>query len=385
MTALSTDFTLDTLPAHTMAVLHALALLPAGESKAALLALLQLNLIRDEHGKAVNGDKLGVILGDLEHRGAILRTAGLPYRIAPAARNAVLLQLMDEQAELSAWAELLCEHLPLPRNQWDVPTATAIQLRLWLAILHEAELAVRDEPLLASFLHMTVLRHATLEDVLAFHLSSKLASPVMDARALMELFREAFAANPAIIEAVRADITACYERDPACDSYSTPLLYFKGFHALQSQRVTHWLWQEGRKTLAYFLQNRISEVMGADIHPAARIGHGVMLDHGTGIVVGETAVIGNNVSILQGVTLGGTGKEGGDRHPKVRSGVMIGAGAKILGNIEIGEGAKVGAGSIVLHPVAPHTTVVGNPARQVGKPRHARPALDMDQSFDGDS
>lgn len=250
---------------------------------------------------------------------------------------------------------------------------------LWLAILHEAELAVRDEPLLASFLHMTVLRHGTLEDVLAFHLSSKLASPVMDARALMELFREAFAANPAIIEAVRADITACYERDPACDSYSTPLLYFKGFHALQSQRITHWLWQQGRKTLAYFLQNRISEVMGADIHPAARIGHGVMLDHGTGIVVGETAVIGNNVSILQGVTLGGTGKDHGDRHPKVGDGVLIGANTSILGNIRIGDCSKVGAGSVVLDDVPAHCTVVGVPARVVAQLCPGTPALDMDQ------
>jgi len=242
---------------------------------------------------------------------------------------------------------------------------------LWLAILQEAELAVRDEPLLASFLHMTVLRHGTLEDVLAFHLSSKLASPVMDARALMELFREAFAANPAIVDAVRADITACYERDPACDSYSTPLLYFKGFHALQSQRVTHWLWQEGRKTLAYFLQNRISEVMGADIHPAARIGHGVMLDHGTGIVVGETAVI--------GMTLGGTGKDHGDRHPKVGDGVLIGANTSILGNIRIGDCSKVGAGSVVLDDVPAHCTVVGVPARVVAQLCPGTPALDMDQ------
>lgn len=155
---------------------------------------------------------------------------------------------------------------------------------LWRAILQEAEQSARDEPLLASFLHMTVLRHATLEDVLAFHLSSKLASPVMDARALMELFREALASDCKISEAARADIRACFERDPACDSYSTPLLYFKGFHAIQSQRITHWLWREERKTLALFLQNRISEVTGADIHPAARIGHGIMLDHGTGVV-----------------------------------------------------------------------------------------------------
>ncbi|WP_174873690.1 serine O-acetyltransferase [Vogesella oryzae] len=250
---------------------------------------------------------------------------------------------------------------------------------LWESIRQEAEQAARDEPLLASFLHMTVLRHSTLEDVLAFHLSSKLASPVMDARALLELFREAYAANAGIIEAARADITACFERDPACDSYSTPLLYFKGFHAIQSQRITHWLWQQGRKTLAYFLQNRISEVMSADIHPAAKIGHGVMLDHGTGVVVGETAVIGNNVSMLHGVTLGGSGKERGDRHPKIGDGVMLGAGASVLGNIHVGECAKVGAGSVVLDDVPAHTTVAGVPAKVVAQLCPGTPALDMDQ------
>ncbi|WP_159880095.1 serine O-acetyltransferase [Aquitalea denitrificans] len=251
---------------------------------------------------------------------------------------------------------------------------------LWLAILQEAEQAARDEPMLASFLHMTVLRHSTLEDVLAFHLSSKLASPVMDARALMELFREALESDPAISASARADIRACFERDPACDSYSTPLLYFKGFHALQSQRITHWLWQQQRKTLALFLQNRISEVTGADIHPAARIGQGVMLDHGTGLVVGETAVIGNNVSILHGVTLGGSGKDRGDRHPKIGDGVMLGAGAAVLGNIRVGDCAKVGAGSVVLEDVPPHTTVAGVPARVVAQTvEGAMPALDMDQ------
>lgn len=250
---------------------------------------------------------------------------------------------------------------------------------LWDAIRAEAAEAVTTEPLLASFLHMTVLRHNSLEDVLAFHLSSKLASPIMDARALMDLFCEALAADPAIFRSVRADIRACFDRDPACDTYSTPLLYFKGFHAIQCYRITHWLWLQGRKTLAHFLQNRISEVMGADIHPAALIGEGVMLDHGTGVVVGETAVIGNNVSMLQGVTLGGTGKEHGDRHPKIGDGVLIGANSSILGNIRVGACAKVGAGSVVLEDVPPHTTVVGVPARIVGHPTEDMPALNMDQ------
>lgn len=250
---------------------------------------------------------------------------------------------------------------------------------LWAAILLEAQRAADAEPLLASFLHMTVLRHDSLENVLAFHLSSKLASPVMDARALMELFREAFDADATISQGMRADIEACFQRDPACDGYATPLLYFKGFHAIQSQRVTHWLWLNGRQPLALFLQNRISEVTGVDIHPAARLGCGILLDHGTGVVVGETAVIGNNVSILHGVTLGGSGKARGDRHPKIGDGVMLGAGAAVLGNIHVGECAKVGAGSVVLDDVPAHSTVAGVPARVVGQGQGGTPALDMDQ------
>lgn len=251
--------------------------------------------------------------------------------------------------------------------------------RLWLTIVDEVSQAAADEPLLASFLHMTVLRHASINDVLAFHLSSKLASPVMDVRVLMEVFQEVLAADGRIGEALCADICACYERDPACSDYSSPLLYFKGFHAIQIQRITHWLWENGRRTVALFLQNRVSEVMGIDIHPAARIGYGIMLDHGTGVVVGETAVIGNNVSILHGVTLGGSGKVRGDRHPKIRDGVMIGAGAVILGNIQVGECAKVGAGSVVLENVPAHCTVAGVPARIVNQATGGTPALDMDQ------
>ena len=196
-------------------------------------------------------------------------------------------------------------------------TATpVIEDPVWDAVRREAAASAADEPLLASFLHMTVLRHRTLEAVLSFHLSTKLAATVMDSRALMELIDEALQQDDALRAAMRADIEACYMRDPACDAYSTPLLYYKGFHALQAYRVTHWLWGQGRKTLALFCKIRISEVMGVDIHPAARIGCGVMLDHATGFVVGETAVIGDNVSILQGVTLGGTGKESATATPK---------------------------------------------------------------------
>ena len=250
---------------------------------------------------------------------------------------------------------------------------------LWAAILLQAQQAAEAEPLLASFLHMTVLRHQSLEDVLAFHLSSKLASAVMDARALMELFLEALTSEPAIIQGVRADIEACYQRDPACDGYATPLLFFKGFHAIECQRITHWLWQRGRQALALFLQNRISEVTGADIHPAAWIGQGILLDHGTGVVIGETSVIGSNVSILHGVTLGGSGKERGDRHPKIGDGVLLGAGSAVLGNIRVGECAKVGAGSVVLEDVPAHATVAGVPARLISLGSGGTPALEMDQ------
>lgn len=253
---------------------------------------------------------------------------------------------------------------------------------VWTAIHAEVQAAAEDEPILASFLHMTVLRHKRLEDVLAFHLSSKLATSTMDARTLMELIAEALDSDPMVGAAVRADIKAAYERDPACTSYSTPLLYYKGFHALASYRITHWLWGHGRQTLALYLQNRISEAFSVDIHPAASIGHGILLDHGHGFVVGETAVIEDNVSILHNVTLGGTGKESGDRHPKIRTGVLIGAGAKILGNIEVGRGAKIGAGSVVLESVPPHVTVAGVPAKIVGMADSAEPALNMNHRFD---
>jgi serine O-acetyltransferase len=161
----------------------------------------------------------------------------------------------------------------------------------------------------------------------------------------------------------------------------TPFLYFKGFHALQTHRIGHWLWNHGRESLALFFQNQMSVEFGVDIHPAARLGHGIMLDHATGVVIGETAVVGNNVSILQSVTLGGTGKDEGDRHPKIGDGVLISAGAKILGNIRVGDGAKVGAGSVVLENVPAHTTVAGVPARIVGRPSSDQPALEMDHDF----
>ncbi len=252
---------------------------------------------------------------------------------------------------------------------------------IWQTIRNETEQAAVEEPSLASFLHMTVLCHSSLLRVLAFHLSSKLASPTMDARTLYELYLGALQKHPEVEDAVVADIRACYERDPACDQYSLPLLYFKGFHAIQAHRINHCLWQQGRKTLAYFLQNRASEVFGVDIHPAARFGRGIMFDHGTGIVIGETAVLGDDISILHGVTLGGSGKESGDRHPKIGDGVMIGANASVLGNIRVNACAKIGAGSVVVSDVPANTTVVGVPARAVGNKSQAKPAEEMDQNF----
>ena len=248
---------------------------------------------------------------------------------------------------------------------------------VWQRIRQETACEAQREPVLASFLHATILNHHSLETALSFHLAHALASPAASALLVREVIEEAFATESSIGHAIRADICAVQDRDSACDSLSVPFLYFKGFHALQSYRVAHWLWTQGRTSMALFFQNRISCEFGVDIHPAARIGQGILMDHATGIVIGETAVVGNNVSLMQSVTLGGTGKEEGDRHPKVADGVLIGAGAKILGNIQIGEGAHVGAGSVVLKDVAPHTMVSGVPAKMVGTPDCANPALSM--------
>tara|TARA_R110000823_G_scaffold125385_10_gene252140 strand:- start:1040 stop:1864 length:825 start_codon:yes stop_codon:yes gene_type:complete len=251
----------------------------------------------------------------------------------------------------------------------------------WQQIREEASLHASEEPILASFLHATILNHAQLEMALSFHLASQLDSPTASSLLLREVMLEAMNSDAGIRAAVRDDLRAVKERDSACHELYIPFLYFKGFHALQTQRVAHWLWQNGREPLALFFQNRMSVEFSVDIHPAARMGHGIMLDHATGLVIGETAVVGNNVSILQSVTLGGTGKDEGDRHPKIGNGVLISAGAKILGNIRVGEGAKVGAGSVVLEDVPPHTTVAGVPAKVVGRPSSDQPALDMDHGF----
>lgn len=253
---------------------------------------------------------------------------------------------------------------------------------LWSTVRAEVRREVEREPILASFLHCAILNHNSLGAALGFHLATKLQSPVLPAMTVRELIEEALRAQPAIIDAVRRDMHAVRERDPASRGFSEIFLYFKGFHALQTHRVAHWLWNEDHHSLALYLQSRSSEAFGVDIHPAARIGKGILIDHATSVVIGETAVVEDDVSMLHEVTLGGTGKQSGDRHPKVRRGVLIGAGAKILGNVEIGEGAKIGAGSVVLDPVPPHCTAAGVPARVVGCPECPEPALDMDHRIE---
>ncbi len=256
---------------------------------------------------------------------------------------------------------------------------------LWQEIREQVAEDVRREPVLAGFLRATILDHESFEDALGSMLAAKLAGPNLDAAQIREVIDEAIDKSPRISESARADLRAVRDRDPACAGPAEPLLYFKGFHAIQSYRVAHWLWREGRRALALHLQSRISEVFGVDVHPAARIGSGILVDHGTSVVIGETAVVGDDVSMLHEVTLGGTGKQTGDRHPKVGRGVLISVGAKILGNVTVGEGAKVGAGSVVLEDVPPHTTVVGVPARVVGKPSSEQPALEMDHKLPGTS
>jgi serine O-acetyltransferase len=250
---------------------------------------------------------------------------------------------------------------------------------LFARIRQEAEEAARREPELGLFLAVSILNHNTLEGAVAHRVASRLDHRDMPAALIRQTFEEAIARDPSIGEAFHADIMAVADRDPACLRMMEPVLYFKGFQALQAYRLSHWLLKAGRRDFALSLQSIASAIFGIDINPAARIGKGVFLDHATSLVVGETTVIEDNVSILQGVTLGGTGKETGDRHPKIRYGVLIGAGAKILGNIEIGRCARVAAGSVVLQPVPNNKTVAGVPARIVGEAGCAEPARDMNQ------
>lgn len=249
---------------------------------------------------------------------------------------------------------------------------------LWPLMREEAERKAKEEPILGSYFHATILNHRTFGDALSFRLASKLDNPMLPTMLIRDVIGEATHDDPEILRAAEIDIIATYTRDPACEDLSSPFLFFKGFHALQAHRIAHWLWNKERRTLAQFFQNQISVTLGVDLHPAARVGSGIMLDHATGIVIGETAVVEDDVSILHSVTLGGTGKTGGHRHPLIRRGVLLSAGCKIIGNIEVGVNAKVGAGSVVLNDVPPNVTVAGIPAKVVGHPHQQIPAHDMD-------
>ena len=254
---------------------------------------------------------------------------------------------------------------------------------VWARVRQEAYDMVQAEPLLGGLVHSSLLHHASLERALAYRFSMKLASGEMSEQILREIADQAYDTSPDLGQAARADLTAVFYRDPACLRFIQPMLFFKGYQAVQAYRIGHWLWNLGRKDLAYFIQMRVSEVFGVDIHPAAKMGRGIMIDHAHSIVVGETAVIGDNVSMLHSVTLGGTGKEDGDRHPKIGDGVMIGAGAAILGNIKIGHCSRVAAGSVVLQDVPACKTVAGVPAKIVGEAGCSQPSVMMDQLVHG--
>jgi serine O-acetyltransferase len=252
---------------------------------------------------------------------------------------------------------------------------------VWARVRREAEEVVRREPEVTTFIYSTILHHDSLETAIAYRLSVRLDHPSFSGEMIRQAYADALRDTPALGEAFRADLMATADRDPATHRLIEPVLYYKGFHAIQTHRLTHWLWQKGRRDFALYLQSRASVVFQCDIHPAARIGRGIFLDHATGLVVGETAVIEDDVSMLHGVTLGGTGKEHEDRHPKIRYGVMIGAGAKVLGNIEVGHCSRIAAGSVVIKPVPNNVTVAGVPAKVIGVAGCPEPARTMDQMF----
>lgn len=265
---------------------------------------------------------------------------------------------------------------PTPRLEVVAPASS-----VWAQLRAAAEAAAVEEPRLASQVNAVILAHDDLAGALSFQIARKLGDAELGAMTVREVCLQAHRADPAMVGAAEADLQAVAERDPAIRSLLQPFLYFKGFQALQAWRVSHWLWGEGRETLAFHFQSRISELFQLDIHPAARMGSGLFLDHGTGIVIGETAVVGDEVSMLHGVTLGGTGAERGDRHPKIGKGVLLGAGASVLGNIAVGDYAKVASGSVVLKPVPAGCTVAGVPARLVNCPTDATPARTMDHTL----
>ncbi len=263
----------------------------------------------------------------------------------------------------------------------SIALVCANEASLWGELRSRASVVAQAEPALAPMLHRHVLDRAGFGEGIIQRLAERVTPTGQDLPVILRVLGEAVAADPEVLSQMRADIRATLERDPATEHALIPYLWYKGFHAISTHRLAHALWKAGRKELATHLQSLVSEHLGVDIHPAARFGVGILLDHATGFVAGETSVVADNVSFLHEVTLGGTGKARGDRHPKIRSGVLVGAGAKILGNITIGEGAKIGAGSVVLKDVAPHTSVAGVPAVMIGQTTVDAPALDMDHSL----
>jgi serine O-acetyltransferase len=255
---------------------------------------------------------------------------------------------------------------------------------IWTEIRNEAEAAMAAEPALGSFIFATVLSHERLEDAVAHRLSQRLNHSDVDAGLIARTFEQVLEDNPDLGGCFRADLAAVYDRDPACTRYLEPLLYFKGFHALATHRFAHHLWLSGRRDFALYLQSQSSRIFAVDIHPAAQFGKGIMLDHATALVVGETAVVGDNCSFLHAVTLGGSGKESGDRHPKIGDNVLIGAGAKVLGNIRVGRCSRIAAGSVVLNEVPNNTTVAGVPAKVIGPAGCPEPARSMEQGLKPD-
>ena len=267
----------------------------------------------------------------------------------------------------------------MAKHHLDTKTALSTVDPVWTRIRDEAEEIVQREPELATFIYSSVLHHDRLEDAVVHRIAERLDHSALSGDLIRQAYNDAIEAEPDLGNAFRADLVAVYDRDPAVSRFIDALLYFKGFHAIQAHRLAHWLYHNGRRDFAYYIQSRSSAEFQTDINPAARIGRGIFLDHATGFVCGETAVIEDDVSILHGVTLGGTGKENEDRHPKIRHGVLIGAGAKILGNIEIGHCARIAAGSVVVKPVPHNVTVAGVPAKIVGEAGCAEPSRTMDQ------
>ena len=311
---------------------------------------------------------------------------GLVQTFQPLRRGEVLLICVNHPFlhGFDSWVAKLTENHELILRMADarsIALVCANEASLWEELRSRASVVAQAEPALAPMLHRYVLDRSGFGEGIIQRLAERLTPTGQDLPVVLRVLGEAVASDREVLSQMRADIRATLERDPATEHALIPYLWYKGFHAISTHRLAHALWKAGRKELATHLQSLVSEHLAVDIHPAARFGVGILLDHATGFVAGETSVVADNVSFLHEVTLGGTGKARGDRHPKIRSGVLIGAGAKILGNITIGEGAKIGAGSVVLKDVAPHTSVAGVPAVVIGQTSVDAPALDMDHSL----